>query len=235
MATARVRTPARHAGRPRLRIRYQRLSAAVSAVAITLVAVLGGMGLLPEDSGSTRPVASRPNAGAPEAGTARDEAAASGGGVHVDGQRFDRADESRERSVQAGLAVPAESGEGRRVVFDQSAQRVWLVGDDGEPRRTYLVSGSLEDNLDPGSYEVFSRSMRAWGIDGGTMKFMVRFAQGRNAAIGFHDIPYENGELMQTRAQLGTPQSSGCVRQARPDAKAMWGFAPVGTPVEVVA
>ena len=131
--------------------------------------------------------------------------------------------------------MPFDSGEGRRVVFDQSAQRVWLVGDDGEALRTYLVSGSLDDNLEPGSYEVYSRSMRAWGIDGGTMRYMVRFAHGETAAIGFHDIPYEDGELMQTRAELGTPQSSGCVRQWRPDAKALWEFAPVGTPVEVVA
>jgi lipoprotein-anchoring transpeptidase ErfK/SrfK len=71
--------------------------------------------------------------------------------------------------------------------------------------------------------------------DSGTMKYMVRFAHGPNAAIGFHDIPVLHGATVQTRAQLGTPQSHGCIRQWRPDAKALWDFAPVGTTVVVVA
>lgn len=132
--------------------------------------------------------------------------------------------------------VPQRSGQGRRVVFSQSDQRVWLVRADGSTQRTYLVSGSAYDNLDPGSYRVFSRSEQAWGIDdSGTMRWFVRFAQGPNAAIGFHDIPIDDGERVQTHAQLGTPLSHGCVRQRTSDALAMWEFAPLGTPVVVVA
>jgi lipoprotein-anchoring transpeptidase ErfK/SrfK len=121
-------------------------------------------------------------------------------------------------------------------VFDQSAQRVWLVGEAGKVRRTYPVSGSMEDNLDPGTYEVYSRSKQAWGIDdSGTMKYMVRFAHGDTAAIGFHDIPVKDGEHVQTKAELGTPMSHGCIRQWRPDAQALWAFAALGTTVVVVA
>jgi len=234
MSTARVRSPARGAGPP-LRIRYQRLSAAVSACGVTLVAVLGGVGLLPDGSGP-RLVAHTETI--TRAGPSAALAAASIGDTRApaDDAKFGRTDETRQQLAQAALAVPYDSGEGRRVVFDQSAQRVWLVGDAGGTERTYLVSGSADDNLAPGSYEVYSRSMRAWGIDdGGTMKFMVRFAHGQQAAIGFHDIPYKDGDLVQTPSQLGEPLSSGCVRQARPDAKALWEFAPLGTPVEVVA
>jgi len=133
--------------------------------------------------------------------------------------------------------VPAGTGEGRRVVFDQSDQRVWLVRDDETVARTYLVSGSLTDNLRPGTFEVFSRSANATGIDdSGTMRWFVRFTHGTGgSAIGFHDIPVDEGAPVQTVAQLGTPQSHGCIRQARRDAMAMWGFAPVGTRVDVVA
>ena len=123
--------------------------------------------------------------------------------------------------------------------MDLSRQRVWLVDESAEGEesvlRTYLVSGSLTDNLRPGSFEVFSRSLDATGIDGSSLRYMVRFTTGDNAAIGFHDIPRMDGEPMQTRAELGTPQSHGCVRQARPDARALWDFAPVGTPVVVTA
>ena len=142
-----------------------------------------------------------------------------------DGPQDDQADNDT-----AGLdpPVPDDSGEGRRIVFDQSDQRVWLVDDDEDVERTYLVSGSLYDNLDPGTYSVYSRSEHAWGVDdSGTMEYFVRFTEGTNGgAIGFHDIPIDNGELVQTVAQLGTPQSHGCIRQERDDAIALWEFAP---------
>jgi lipoprotein-anchoring transpeptidase ErfK/SrfK len=133
-------------------------------------------------------------------------------------------------------ALPADSGSGKRVVFDIGAQRVWLVGADDRVARTYLVSGSVTDNLEPGSYEVYSTSRHAVGIDeSGTMQYMVRFAHGKRAAIGFHDIPVDKGRQLQSRAALGTPQSHGCIRQARPDARALWDFAGVGTTVVVTA
>jgi lipoprotein-anchoring transpeptidase ErfK/SrfK len=139
-------------------------------------------------------------------------------------------------TTEQDVALPADSGSGRRVVFDTSDQRVWLVKGDGSVKRTYPVSGSVYDNLDPGTYSVYSRSPSAVGIDdSGTMKFMVRFAHGANAAIGFHDIPIYHGEPVQTLDQLGTPLSHGCIRQARPDAKALWRFAPLGTTVVVTA
>ena len=120
-------------------------------------------------------------------------------------------------------------------MFSETEQRVWLVATDGSVRRTYLVSGSLYDNLDPGTYAVYSRSLSASGIDdSGTMKYFVRFTQGDSAAIGFHDIPINVGTALQTVAQLGTPQSHGCIRQAKADAIALWEFAPVGTTVVVI-
>ncbi len=141
-------------------------------------------------------------------------------------------------SAEDGLVpvVPADSGEGRRAVFDQSRQRVWLVGDDGAVEHSYLVSGSVYDNLDPGTYEVYSRSEQAWGIDdSGEMRYFVRFTHGDNAAIGFHSIPTKDGAPLQPRSELGTATSHGCIRQALPDAKVMWDFAQLGATVVVTA
>jgi lipoprotein-anchoring transpeptidase ErfK/SrfK len=68
------------------------------------------------------------------------------------------------------------------------------------------------------------------------MGYFVRFARGdTGAAIGFHDIPVDDGEPVQTVAQLGTPLSHGCIRQRRSDARRTWDFAPLGTPVVVTA
>jgi lipoprotein-anchoring transpeptidase ErfK/SrfK len=122
------------------------------------------------------------------------------------------------------------------VVFSESAQRVWLVGADGAVESTYLVSGSVTDNLQPGRYDVYSRSRWAVGIDdSGVMEYFVRFTRGQNAAIGFHSIPTKDGAPLQTEAQLGTPQSHGCIRQRKSDAQRMWDFADIGTDVVVVA
>lgn len=132
---------------------------------------------------------------------------------------------------------PATSGEGRRVVFSQGQQRVWIIGASGEVERTYLVSGSKHDNLSPGTYEVTSRSRHATSYDySGTMEFFVRFATGRTAPIGFHSVPVDNdGRLEQTKDELGTALSAGCVRQWRDDAVALWTFADLGTTVVVTA
>ena len=134
-------------------------------------------------------------------------------------------------------ALPAGSGSGRRIVFSEGEQRVWLVDGSGDVLRSYLVSGSATDNLDPGTYDVYSRSRWAVGIDdSGTMQYFVRFTHGdEGAAIGFHTIPVDDGEPVQTTAQLGTPLSHGCVRQRTADAIALWDFAPIGTTVVVTA
>jgi lipoprotein-anchoring transpeptidase ErfK/SrfK len=134
--------------------------------------------------------------------------------------------------------VPAGSGAGRRVVYDISAQRVWLVDSDGSVLRTYLVSGPRRESLvPPGVYQVTSRSLHTVSYNQlETMKYMVRFTSGEHYPIGFHDIPaYGDGTLAQTRSELGTPMSAGCIRQWEPDAKAMWQFAPDGSKIVVVA
>ncbi len=134
-------------------------------------------------------------------------------------------------------ALPKDSGTGRRVVFSALEQRVWLVNLDGTINRTYKVSGSIHDNLSAGTYAVQSHTRYATSYDYAShMEYFVRFTSGKNAPIGFHDIPVSNGgSLLQNLHQLGTPLSSGCIRQARPDAIALWEFSPVGTKVVVLA
>jgi lipoprotein-anchoring transpeptidase ErfK/SrfK len=220
-----------HAAR-QVRPRYGRIAVAATSTSVTALAVLGGVGALPSaaEGPQQRPaieiVADTP--GARE--TAEPPANPSGA------WRLPEALTAADPAAGAEPSPPDGSGEGRRVVFSEGQQRVWLVGADDQVRDTYLVSGSVYDNLDPGTYEVYSRSEQAWGIDdSGSMKYFVRFAQGDNAAIGFHDIPIDDGEPVQTVAELGTPLSHGCIRQRRVDAKRLWAFAPLGTEVVVTA
>lgn len=137
--------------------------------------------------------------------------------------------------IKKSNALPEDSGTGRRIVFSETAQRVWLVADDGKVERSYLVSGSKYDNLNPGTYSVQSKARHATAFDySGTMEYFVRFATGFTAPIGFHTVPVDNtGRPEQTKKELGTPTSAGCVRQWRDDAIALWEFAPIGTKVVV--
>ena len=217
-----------------VRPRYGRIAVAASSVGVTAVAVLGGVGALPSAADES-PTAGRAAISQVAETVAEVETAPAGRPV-VPGIRS-TADSQEKRTSPAQLAaLPDDSGTGRRVVYSEGRQRVWLVDKGGTVVRTYLVSGSVYDNLDPGTYAVYSRSEQAWGIDdSGTMKYFVRFTQGDNAAIGFHDIPVDDGAKVQTVDQLGTPLSHGCIRQRRSDAKALWAFAPLGTTVVVTA
>ena len=123
-------------------------------------------------------------------------------------------------------------------MYDVSEQRVWLVAARNRVERTYPVSGALDETkLPPDTYEVYSKSRHAISYDHEeTMRYMVRFSAGDNAAIGFHDVPkLLDGTPAQSRSDLGTPLSAGCIRQWITDARALWRFAPVGTEVVVVA
>jgi hypothetical protein len=132
--------------------------------------------------------------------------------------------------------VPADSGEGRRIVCSNSGQRVCLVEADGSVVDTYLVSGK-EGVPTPGRYEVFSKSELAFaGHDDITMTYMVRFAHGQTLNIGFHAIPNDgNGLPLQTEEELGEYRSAGCVRQSPGQAAQLFEWAEIGTMVVVLA
>jgi lipoprotein-anchoring transpeptidase ErfK/SrfK len=214
-----------------VRPRYGRIAVAATSTSVTALAVFGGVGMLPS---AAQGPAKRP--------AIETVAETQGAGGIAEAPAHTRRPQTLQDTPTASDAaagepgLPDQSGHGRRVVFSEGQQRVWLVGADDGVRHTHLVSGSIYDNLDPGTYEVYSRSEQAWGIDdSGSMKYFVRFAQGDNAAIGFHDIPIDDGERVQTVAELGTPLSHGCIRQRRADAKRLWDFAPLGTKVVVTA
>jgi hypothetical protein len=228
--------------RREVRPRYGRIAALSTALTVTIVAALGGLGVLASSTANagvkadpaaytssaptpspdpSDPVSESVTVTTPETTTSSSSTAPAGAST----------------DLTADTALPASSGTGLRIVFSQSRQRVWLVDASDDVERTYLVSGSTTDNLQPGTYEVYSRSRWAVGVDdSGVMQYFVRFTQGpTGAAIGFHTIPTHNGVPLQSEAQLGTPQSHGCIRQRTADAIALWNHAPVGTEVVVVA
>jgi lipoprotein-anchoring transpeptidase ErfK/SrfK len=231
----------RHAARRPRRLGHRRIISACLSVLTLTVALLGATGLIPVGTTIVKPAADT-----------------------IDGRKHDVADRAvgplqnapdqaphprwtpttkpweapPAPSTPPLSALPVSSGKGTRVVYALRANRVWLVKGHDTVVRTYRVSGTRFGQVRPGTYEVIRKRRHTTSYHGTErMEYMVTFTFGKNAAIGFHDIPISiaTGKPVQTQAQLGQSLSDGCVRQARPDARALWEFAPTGTPVVVVA
>lgn len=128
--------------------------------------------------------------------------------------------------------LPADSGEGKRVVYGLGDQRVWLVdpAEDGlgdEIVTTYPVHRSSVDP-DPGSYLVSARTERITGSDGVPIENVIGFDAPGAVVFGFSTA---------TDGSTPDPDSTtptGGIRQFATDGEAMWEFTEVGTPVVVV-
>ena len=132
--------------------------------------------------------------------------------------------------------LPANSGVGRRVVYQNKLQWVWVVDANNKVREAMPVSGR-RGVPKPGEYQVTSQSLRSYSLDfeGGWVINMTRFAFGpAGGNIGFHEIPVKDGKKLQTEDQLGSFQGSGCLRMAPDDAKLIFKFATRGTKIVVL-
>lgn len=132
--------------------------------------------------------------------------------------------------------LPANSGSGRRIVYDRAGQRVWAINSDDVIVRSYLIAGSKYSNERPGTHQVYSKSEMSTAWNGKAwLPLMVRYLKTDIGAIGFHAIPIhvEDDTPYMTESELGQRLSGGCQRQANRDARFMWDFADVGTTVVV--
>ncbi|MFD3550337.1 hypothetical protein ACFWUW_32935 [Streptomyces sp. NPDC058655] len=124
-------------------------------------------------------------------------------------------------------AVPEGSGTGVRVVYSVGQKRVWLVGEAGQPPRTFTVVPSTVHPAS-GTYTVGSRSGAVTGSDGVPIEHVVRFASTDGVAVGF-----------SARVDGATPdpdpsKKTGGIRMTRADGDAMWAFATISSKVVVV-
>ena len=132
--------------------------------------------------------------------------------------------------------LPDGSGSGRRIVYKNELQWVWVIDGKNKVVKTMPVSGR-RGVPKPGEYQVNSQSLRSFSLDFEGVWFinMTRFALGpAGGNIGFHEIPVKNGKPLQTEDQLGSFQGSGCLRMSADDAKFIFNFGKPGTKVVVL-
>jgi hypothetical protein len=135
--------------------------------------------------------------------------------------------------VPSGPPLPAGSGAGRRVVYSNHQQRVWLVEENGQVSHSYLVSGR-HGLPSVGTYHVWSKVPSSYS-GSLLLPWTLRFAWGSSGApIDFHGIPLRSdGSPIEPDSLLGTPQSHGCVRMKQSEAEFLWNWATLGTTVVV--
>ncbi len=132
--------------------------------------------------------------------------------------------------------LPRGTGTGARIVYKRSVpQHVWIVDAKGVVIRDFPVTGRRDWPL-AGAYRVFSKSTWSYSTHYGVaFQYMVRFAHGHSASIGFHSIPTRNGHPIQSVASLGQALGlGGCVRSAKPNATYLYRWAKIGTRVVVL-
>jgi len=132
--------------------------------------------------------------------------------------------------------LPDNSGSGRRIVYKNELQWVWVIDGKNKVVKAMPVSGR-RGVPKPGTYAVNSQSLRSYSLDFEGVWFinMTRFALGpAGGNIGFHEIPVKNGRPLQTEDQLGSFQGSGCLRMSADDAKFIFNFGKPGTKVVVL-
>jgi len=135
------------------------------------------------------------------------------------------------------LPVPENSGTGRRIVYEMSAQQLWAIEADGTVARTYLVSGrrkGMLNELDQTGTFAIEKKITYWCLKAACHWFLA-FHHATHGWIGMHAIPVHKKKPDQKDSELGQPRSGGCVRASDENAFWMWNWGQIGDPVIVVA
>lgn len=113
-------------------------------------------------------------------------------------------------------------GPGRRVELLLDRQLVLAIENNAVVRVIHVSSGAAATPTPPGSYAVTRKEARSWSVP---FQVWLPYAAYFVGGIAFHEYP----------DVPVSPASHGCVRQTSFDAKWLFDFLAVGTPVRVLA
>ncbi|MFE9774032.1 hypothetical protein ACFYOV_20635 [Streptomyces sp. NPDC005931] len=125
------------------------------------------------------------------------------------------------------VAVPDDSGTGRRIVYSLGQKRVWLVDASDAPRHSFTVwPGTVAP--DTGSYTVGTRTQATTGSDGVQVEHVVYFAVKSGVSIAFSNA------VDGSSPPPAAGKQTGGIRLSQQAGGSLWAFATAGTTVRVV-
>ncbi|MEO3976134.1 L,D-transpeptidase [Streptomyces sp. CAU 1734] len=124
-------------------------------------------------------------------------------------------------------AIPADSGQGKRVVYSLGQDRAWLVNDAGKATATFAVWPGTKDPA-PGSHKVTFRKPSGTGSDGVPVERIIYFANSGGVTIAFSAAT----DGSSPKPIIG--KETGAVRMKTEDSKSLWDFTVSGSTIVVV-
>ena len=185
---------------------------APTAGVLALQTRLVELGFLPAgtDDGRPGPADHERGAGVPEVGPPRPR--------RHRGARHAR----RPRHRRPGRPRSRAGGPGRRVEILLDRQLTLVIENNQVLRVLHVSTGAAATATPPGSYSVTRKELRSWSVP---FQVWLPYASYFVGGVAFHEYP-------EVPAQ---PASHGCVRVPSFDAKALFDFLSVGTPVRVLS
>lgn len=128
------------------------------------------------------------------------------------------------------------AGKGKRIIVDLSEQKLKLIENGRVISVRTISTGKWLTPTPTGEYKTRNKIVTAYSKPYGLyMEYWMAFTA--DGSYGLHSLPYwklgNGGRLYEGANHLGTPVSHGCIRQSLADAKSLYDWAPVGTPVTI--
>jgi hypothetical protein len=126
----------------------------------------------------------------------------------------------------AGRPLPTDrTSKGRRVEIYRGRGVVLLVNNGRVVRAIHTSTGIGGDSPDigtpPGKWKIYRKEVKSWSVPYKTWLPYAAYWVGGWALHGYADVP-------------ATPASHGCARLPLPEAKVVYDFVSIGTPVQVI-
>lgn len=137
--------------------------------------------------------------------------------------------------------VPNSSGKesSKYIEVDISQQKMYLF-ENGEMKKKYRVSTGLYYPTPTGIFKVMNKATNAFSnIYNVWMPYWMAFGYSSelNAYFGIHETPYwidsDSNKIQRPSQFIGSPNTGGCVALGLGDAKEVYDFADVGTPIYI--
>jgi lipoprotein-anchoring transpeptidase ErfK/SrfK len=143
-----------------------------------------------------------------------------------------------QRAPVTSAALPGGTGTGRRIVYALGIRRIWVVGSDGQPTRTYQVPRG-QPHVAAGTYTVYAKRLsQPTSQARNRIRYVLRMEEGKGGGsrLGFCSVPLTPSGRPAKPSQEGGIEATGssCIQQKLADAKYLWRAGRVGTTVVVV-